>query len=148
MRVALVAAAAGLLAGCGGSEAGAEATREILLVSGRDEHGLVAQERVALAPEPEAAARPGDPTVAGGTLVRVVAARGEWTRVRSLEGPRAEGWVNDYHLRGVVHVCAAALPRSAQAEILSVGDGGIRVRTVEGARVAVVPRRTISELPC
>ena len=148
MRLALLVVVAGLLGGCGGSEGPPEPRREILLVSGRDDHGLVAQERVTLAAEPDATAGPEDATVADGTLVRVVATRGEWTHVRSLEGPRAEGWVNDYYLRGVVHVCARALPRSTQAELLSLGVRGVRVRTVQGARVVIVPRRSISELPC
>ena len=149
MRPALLAVAAALLAGCGGGgEDAGVPQREILLVSGRDDHGLLAQDRVTLVSAPGAAAQSGDPNVGDGTLVRVVAARGEWLRVRSLEGPRAEGWVNDYYLRGVVHVCAPRLPRSAQARILSLGVRGVQVRTVEGARVATVPRQSLSELPC
>lgn len=146
LSTALVAAA--LLAGCGGGDGVGEPKREILLVSGRDDHGLLAQERVALTAEPDAEARPQDATVADGTFVRVVETRGEWLRVRSLEGPRAEGWVNDYYLRGTVHVCAPALPRSAQAQVISLGVRGVRVRTVEGGRVADVPRESLTELPC
>jgi SH3-like domain-containing protein len=137
-----------VLSGCGGGDAGGAPERELLLVSGRDDHGLLAQERVTLTREPGAEAGSQDATVADGTLVRVVATRGEWARVRSLEGPRAEGWVNDYHLRGTVHVCAPELPRSAQAQILSLGVRGVQVRTIEGARVATVPRESLSELPC
>ena len=135
-----------MLSGCGGGGAGGVPERELVLVSGRDDHGLLVQERVTLAAEPEG--EPEQASVGDGTLVRVVETRGEWLRVRTVEGRRAEGWVNDYYLRGTVHVCAPGLPRSAQAEILSVGPRGVRVRTVEGARVADVPRASVSELPC
>ncbi len=143
--LSLVAAA--LLAGCGGS-GGDGSEREILLVSGRDDHGLLAQRVVPLTREPDMEGGPSDPTVADGTLVRVVATRGEWARVKTLEGPRAEGWVNDYYLRGTVHVCAPTLPRSTQAEILALDFGRARVRTLTDPRVVVVPRDSLSELPC
>lgn len=143
-HLSLVAAA--LLAGCGGS--GGEASeREILLVSGRDDHGLLAQRVVPLTREPDTEGG-ASATVADGTLVRVVATRGEWARVKTLEGPRAEGWVNDFYLRGTVHVCTPTLPRSTQAEILALDFGRARVRTLTDPRVVVVPRESLSELPC
>lgn len=123
----------------------AAAQRELLLVSGRDDHGLVAESDVALAGRP-GGARTAE--VADGTLVRVLASRGEWTRVESVEGPRAAGWVNDFYLRGVLHACARGLPRSAQVELLGLAEGRVRVRTVEGAREALVPRAALFELPC
>jgi len=146
LSVALLAAA--LLAGCGGGE---EPSRQILVVSGRDDHGLLAQERVALSHAPDGSGSAdghGPHEVADGTLVRVVESRNEWIHVETLEGPRTDGWVNDYYLRGVVHVCADGVPRSAQAEIVSVGDDGVRERTLISPHEAVVPSAAISELPC
>lgn len=140
--------AAALLAGCGGGD---EPARQVLLLSGRDDHGLLVQKRVALLHAPDgAAAADGHSAheVREGTLVRVVETRGEWIRVATLEGPQVEGWVNDFYLRGTLHVCGGPVPRGAQAELLSVGDRGVRVRTLLDEREAVVPRAALSELPC
>lgn len=144
LPLALLAAAT--LAGCGGGGSGGSVERELLLLSGRDDHGLVAERVVALTHEPEG--RGHAHAVAAGTLVRVLAARGEWLHVETLEGPRVDGWVNDYYLRGVLHVCAAGIPRSAQAELLAFDGRHLRVRTLDGAHEANVPRDAIFELAC
>lgn len=137
-------AAAALLSGCGAGEE--PPRRGLLLLSGRDDHGLVAEPLVALSHEP--GGRGHAHAVRDGTLVRVVATRGEWAYVRTLEGARVDGWVNDYYLRGVVHACAPGLPRSAQVELLAFQGERVRVRTVETPRDAVVPRAALSEVPC
>jgi len=163
----VVVAAVVLLAGCGSDDDAApppEPKRTILLVSGRDEHGLLAEPTVALSAEPEGAPRH---RVRDGTLVRVVESRGEWIHVSALEGPRAAGWINDYYLRGTVHLLAPdpacpvpaaaqaggtpskSLPASAQAELLAVrgvqGKQWVRVRTVGAAKEAWVSRAAISQ---
>jgi hypothetical protein len=162
--VALAAAAAG----CGGSEKPKSAPapqRPVVLVSGRDDHGLLARRSIALLDEPE-----GRPVsrVADGTLAAVTGSRGEWLRVRALEGPRAGGWVDDFYLRGTAHVvptggsCAVRayaragagrsrpLPASAQVELLGVerAEGGawVHVRALAPARDAWVPRAAVREL--
>jgi hypothetical protein len=142
-----VLAAAVLLAGCGGGE---KPARQILLVSGRDDHGLLVQDRVELSHDPGVVAshEHGTHDVPDGALVRVLETRGEWIRVATLEGPRREGWLNDYYLRGTVHVCGGPVPRGAQAELLSVSKDGVRIRTLVGAHEASVPRGALSELPC
>lgn len=126
-----------LLAGCG-SNGAAEAERAVLLVSGRDDHGLLVQEQVGLSQwiggEPEA-------HVPDGTLVGVQATRDEWIQVRALEGRRASGWVNDYYLRGT------AFARNDQVELLEVNGSRVRVRSLETKRVAWVRREEVSELP-
>lgn len=145
-----------LLPACGGGEQGG---RAVLLVSGRDDHGELVQETVSLsaAPGGRAAAK-----VAAGSLVAVVETRAEWIRVRTLRGG-ATGWVNDYFLRGVVHLVApvrgcpvrsrdgGAYAPNAQVELLGYERRGVelwvRARSVEGGREGWVPARTVSELP-
>ncbi len=134
-------------AGCGGEDEATkpEPPRPILLVSGRDEHGLVVEAEIVLSERPDGpvAARLKD-----GTLVRVTDTRGEWLRVRTLEGAVREGWINDYYLRGTVHLdCGSPLGPSAQVELLEVDLGRVRVRSLEGGRVAWVDRATLSERP-
>jgi SH3-like domain-containing protein len=155
-----------LAGGCGGAGDEPEPPRPVVILSGKDDHGLVAQAAVALAAEPD-----GAPVakVADGTLVSVVAERGEWLRVRTLEGGEAEGWVNDYYLRGTAHLvperagcrvparpslfrpAQASYAASAQVELLEVtvaGDGTwVRVRDLAGGRDAWVARPRVAELP-
>lgn len=69
----------------------------VVLLSGRDDHGLLAEREVALVGAPGATRAVTQ--VADGTLVRVLDERGEWLRVQSLLQPQAVGWVNDYYLR-------------------------------------------------
>lgn len=151
-----------VLSGCGGDQQKLE--RTTLLVSGRDEHGLLAQRTVGLLGEPDGARVA---SVQDGTLVHVVEVRGEWLRVRALEGASVEGWVNDYYLRGTVHVatprgCAARAARApggtpdrsltpnVQAELLAVatreGRAWVQVRTLVEPDVAWVERRAVHEL--
>lgn len=164
-RVAALGAAAFLVSGCGDSPGAPKLERTTLLVSGRDDHGLLAQPSVELRRSPDG---PVAASLLDGTLVRVLEARGEWLRVRALEGARSDGWVNDYYLRGTVHVvapngCAAAasgapgarptraLARNVQAELLGVAIRGgrtwVRVRTLVSRTAAWVDRRAVRELP-
>lgn len=146
-RLPVVLALTLACAACGGGEQAAkpEPPRPILLVSGRDDHGLLVEPEVALSERPDgpAAARLKD-----GTLVRVVDTSGEWLKVRTLEGAARAGWINDYYLRGTVHLdCGSPLGPSAQVELLDVDLGRVRVRSLEGGRVAWVDRTTLSERP-
>jgi hypothetical protein len=142
---ALVLAAAAL-AGCGGGSAGTAPERHVLLVSGRDDHGLVVQRTVGLSDwlggEPSA-------QVPDGTLVRVESTHGEWIEVQALERTSARGWVTDYYLRGTAHVTRAigSLPRNAQVELLELRNGRIRVRSTQTSDVVWVERRFVAELP-
>ena len=133
-------------AGCGGGEAAKpEPERPILLVSGRDDHGLLVEKTVGVSAEPGGRA---DKHLRDGTLVRVVALHGEWLRVRALEGSARTGWLNDYYLRGTVHLdCSSPLGPSAQVELLDVDLARVRVRSLRDGRVAWVQRKAVSELP-
>ncbi|HEX9994627.1 MAG TPA: hypothetical protein VGB14_16980 [Acidimicrobiales bacterium] len=135
--------------GCGGDDggnAGAGAAepapaRRVLIVSGRDDHGLLAEPAVALVTAPDATAPTG--SVPDGTLVEVVATRGEWAKVRALEGAPAEGWVNDFYLRGTAHVACT----NEQVELLAVDDDRVQVRPAAGGPSEWVDRDAVSELP-
>ncbi|MDQ3823241.1 MAG: GW dipeptide domain-containing protein [Actinomycetota bacterium] len=164
-RALVVLAVAIVGAGCGGRAPESRPERPIVLVSGRDDHGLLAEPRVGLSQNPEGPPRV---WVRDGTLVAVVGSRGEWLRVRATEG-RAAGWVNDYYLRGTVHLVApdpdcpvpawerpawrqsGAFPASAQVELLEVrrtgGQTWVLVRSLEDRRVGWVQRPAVSELP-
>lgn len=148
--------------------AAAAPPRPVLLVSGKDDHGLPAQAHVALTADPVFGAR-ATTEVDDGTLVRVLEARGEWHRVAPLERTGQSGWIHDFSLRGSVHVRALdgcrvplspapgvpgddGLPDSAQAEMLGAarrrGALWIRIRGLAGARPAGWVRRDVlDELP-
>ncbi|HEX6499411.1 MAG TPA: SH3 domain-containing protein [Micromonosporaceae bacterium] len=127
----------------------------LVLVSGRDDHGLLATPQVVLRD------RPGDGAPVGrvpdGTLARVVATRGTWLEVRTAEGPSVDGWVDDFYLRGVVHLvgpaptCAVtldgrSLPAGEQAVVLDLRGGRARVRVARTGRTGWVDRASVQEL--
>lgn len=144
-RLSVALALAVASAACGGETAAPEVQRSILLVSGRDDHGLLVEKMVGLSAEPGGRVTE---RLRDGTLVRVVGLRGDWLRVRSLEGRARTGWVNDYYLRGTVHLdCRNPLGPSAQVELLDVHLARVRVRSVRDGRVAWVQRTAVSELP-
>ncbi|HEV2250544.1 MAG TPA: hypothetical protein VGT60_08560 [Candidatus Limnocylindria bacterium] len=94
-RVLLLVAALGLVAGgCGGSPPGA-----VVLVSGRDDHGLVYRAAVGLQRSSDDATVVG--SVPDGTFARVVDRRAEWLRIRSVGTDPQEGWINTFYLRDV-----------------------------------------------
>ena len=140
-----------LLMGFGKEKKPVSVQRPIVLVSGRDDHGLLVQKTVGLS-----RFAGGEPTtrIPDGTLVRVEATRGEWLQVRALERTSARGWVNDYYLRGTAHLAGGArgrrvgsFPFAAQVEIVAVKAGRVRVRSLDGTQETWVPRPTVTELP-
>lgn len=140
-RPAVVALVA-LAAGCAG-DAGAPAPppeRQVLIVSGRDDHGLLADPLVGLHREPDG---PLADRVPDGTLVAVVETDGEWIHVRALEGDPAEGWVNDFYLRGT----AVLECTNEQVELLAVDGGRVQVQPAGGGPARWVDRHAVGELP-
>lgn len=124
IRALLLAAALGLVAGsCGGGASG-----PIVLVSGRDDHGLVYRAAVGLQRSPTDTAFSG--SVPDATFARVIEQRGEWSKVRSIGTDPQEGWINDFYLRGV----AVGLQPPRQVTLL---DAALRDGTV---MVLVRPR--------
>lgn len=125
IRALLLAAALGLVAGgCGGGPSAGP----VVLVSGRDDHGLVYRAAVGLAAAPGETSYP--VSVPDGTFARVVETRGEWKRVQAV-GRDAAGWVNDYYLRTV----AVGLEPPRQVVFLDAmvreGVVSVRVRPVD-----------------
>jgi hypothetical protein len=74
------------------------AAGNIVMVSGRDDHGLLQDSRIKLqrAPDDETAVG----FAANGSFARVVEQRGEWLKVQLVEDATGLGWVNDFYLRG------------------------------------------------
>lgn len=72
-------------------------TGPVVLVSGRDDHGLPALLAVPLYQAPD------DATVVArvpdGLLARVLEQRGTWLKVQPFQLPGAIGWVDDFYLR-------------------------------------------------
>lgn len=159
---ALLLALAGTVAAGGGRSVSARPAPaptgdgRLVLVSGRDDHGLLATERVTLRDRPAA-----DATAAGqvpdGTLAHVEEVRGTWLRVRTVEGPTAQGWVDDFFLRGGVHLvgpppgCAVpfaggTLPEGEQAVVVDLRDGRARVRVNRTGVTDWVDRAAVREI--
>ncbi len=75
----------------------------IVMISGRDDHGLLADPLVPLLNTPdsqrlqEASAIVAN--VRSGSLAQVLEERGSWLRVQVLGSSDVTGWVNDYYLR-------------------------------------------------
>lgn len=133
------------------------ATERLVLVSGKDDHGLVAEPLVTLTRR--IGAGPVTGSVPDGTLAEVTGTRGEWLHVTTAEGPTRTGWVNDYYLRGTVHIggppphcrsraAGRLLPAGEQAMVLDLRGSSARVRTVrEPHTEGWVPRKHLAELP-
>ena len=127
------------------------ADNRLVLVSGRDDHGMVSLEQVPVYDAVEGRRVVG--RIADGTLARVVETDGQWQRVTTVEGPATGGWVDDFHLRGEARLvgpapsCRARLAptgpvttgpvttRRGSPEV--VGGTLVVVRRVRGDRVLV-----------
>jgi hypothetical protein len=119
IRAVLLAAAFGLVAGsCGG----APGNGQIVLVSGRDDHGLVSQAAVGLAREPGERTYPA--SLPDGTFARVLERRSEWLKIRAIGGDQA-GWVNEFYLRDAA--VGLTPPRQVRFLDASVRDGAVLV---------------------
>jgi hypothetical protein len=170
VRLGSALAASAVLVGVGvhglGGSTGAPATPgtapvveepRLVLVSGRDDHGMVVADQVRLYDEPE-----GDRTVSSvhdGTLAEVLSVDGQWLQVRTVEGPPAIGWVDDFSLRGQARLVGPA--PSCRTEVDGEQrDGGtlVVVRELRQGRVWVetvsppvvkgwAPREDLQELP-
>lgn len=144
-----------------GAGAGDDADGAIVLVSGRDDHGLVVADELPLHASPDGAQVA---TVAGDTLVRVHETQGTWLPVSTLEGEPVEGWIDDFLARGELHVVlpgapACAVPTaegelqpSARVRVTDAhtsADGSLElgVVPVTGDREHHVERAWVRELP-
>lgn len=147
-------AAAGPSATASGGEA--RVASRLVLVSSRDDHGLVAAPGVALRESPTGRALPG--LVADGTLARVVAREGTWLDIRTLDGPAMSGWVDDFYLRGSLRLvgdspaCSVTLGGHVErggelVTALDVRAGQVLVRVDRDRATGWVARAVVRELP-
>ena len=153
---ALVAVTAAVTAvtACGTRPDGlGEGARRVVMVSGRDDHGLVASPNVALRSTPEGGDVVG--RLPDGTLARVREVRGTQVQV-SASG--VTGWVDDFALRGVlrlagplpgcrVRLAGKDLPAGTRVEVLSLNETTATVRLVDPPRtVGTVAVSNLGEL--
>ena len=138
---------------CGqAGEASLSPRRHVVLVSGRDDHGLLATPSVTLM------SRPGGHEVAGpvvdGTLAEVLAVRGTQVQIRAGD---VTGWVDDFSLRGELRLagppptCAVVvsgdrLPAGTRVEVLRLADQQAQVRVLDrSALPGWVPAADVTE---
>lgn len=153
--VAVVGLAAGLLGLVRAGEAGGD--RSIVLLSGRDDHGIAVRDTVPLhdAPDGEVVAE-----VPADALAEVHGQRPPWLRVTVLEGSPVTGWVDDFLVRGDLHMvdpdapaCAVTtdvgvLPPSARVRVVDIHESGmVGVHAAAGGPEHHVPRGLVRELP-
>jgi hypothetical protein len=160
--VALVATA-GLVAGCGpgrsfsGVDTGERPDGRLVLVSGRDDHGEPRSETVSVyesADEQEIAGR-----IPDGTLAHVSEIEGQMLQVVTAEGEQVTGWVDDFYLRGTLHLvgpgpdCRARLGGAVREAGLQVvvrgarGDQVLLEAVADPAARGWAPRELVQELP-
>jgi hypothetical protein len=99
----------------------------VVLVSGRDDHGLVTDPEVVLLGAPDGGKPAG--RIPDGHFARVIEVRGTWLHVKSLDGPTVDGWLDDFFLRD-----RAVLDGEEQVRLLDARSAGgtlqIYVRSV------------------
>ena len=153
------------VSGCGGAAAGddgghAGSTRpdgRLVLVSGRDDHGQLAQRTLPVYDGPGSRDRVG--RIADGTLAHVREIDGTWLHLVTAEGEAVEGWIDDFHLRGTLHLvgpppsCHTFLagrpaPLGLQVVVAGIRGGRVLVSSVAdpGLR-GWVDRGAVQELP-
>jgi hypothetical protein len=140
-RLAFLVAAAGLLAGgCAASTP----SQSIVMVSGRDDHGLLERPAIALQRSPT------DQTVVGsaqdGTFVRVVREEGSWLLIRTFVSPIGEGWVNDHDLRAVAVLDGRTRVRFRDARLRDDGVVEVLIVPVDGGAEVWVSGRRLREV--
>lgn len=107
----------------------------LVMVSGRDDHGLLATEEVAVHESVEGR-RTG--AIPDATLVSVLDREGQWLRVQTVEGRAVVGWVDDFRLRGELRLVGPA-PTCEAGMAGDLVEGGTLVTAwrVDGDRVLV-----------
>lgn len=138
----------------------------LVYVSGRDDHGALATDTVAVHGRPDGVEVG---ALADGTVARVADTRGTWLRIEPVDGS-AGGWVDDFWLRGRVHLvdpatpgCAVItaataggppryqLPASQQVEVLDAravdGRSWVAVRAEDDHDLSWVPQDLLSDVP-
>ncbi len=110
----------------------------VVLISGRDDHGLLAQPTLALLREP--AASRAVASVPDATFARVLDEQGEWLRVQAIDNPQHVGWVNDYYLRSR----ALWRERGVQVEFMDARVIGTQVEIAVRSHRSATPATWVS----
>jgi hypothetical protein len=151
--LAIALAAVPVSAGCGGPAASQHSDRAVVMISGRDDHGLVASQNVLLM------SAPGGGSVVGplpdGTLAEVRRVRGTEVEISAFG---VTGWVDDFEVRGDVRLagppptCEVRLagrryPAGTRVEVVNVSAGWATVHTLAGdSTTGQVPVSSLFEL--
>lgn len=155
MRAATPLVALALVAGCSAQAAPlATGTRHVVMLSGRDDHGLLESQNLPLT------GRPGSggvvALVASGTLADVLEVR--TTRLKVRAGGQT-GWIDGYYTLGelrlagpaprcTVHLGPTDLPAGTRVEVLAQHGDQVTVRLLDGTqRTGAVPRSQVADLP-
>ncbi|MFC8504439.1 hypothetical protein ACFUC1_18955 [Pedococcus sp. NPDC057267] len=137
------AAADGATVGAAGSTR--PATDRLVLVSGRDDHGLVELASVPLTDRAGGGAVVG--AVPDGTLARPTRVLGTQVEVTSLDGTGVTGWVDDYRLRGVLRAARAADPCAGDQVVATrVAGSRVLVHALDGSAPRWVARSALAEV--
>lgn len=101
----------------------------IVLVSGRDDHGLEVADELPLHGGPGGAPIG---TVPADTLAVVHETRGSWLRISAVEGtPRAVGWIDEFLVRGELHVVLPDAPACGVPTTVGGLQPSARVRVTD-----------------
>ena len=160
----VLVATAMLVAGCGtlGDAPDPDAAAErpdgrLVLVSGRDDHGERRYQSVSVYKTPSQQGVAG--SIPDGTLVHVRKIDGQMLEVVTAEGTPVTGWVDDFYLRGTLHLVGSAPPCRArlggsvreaglQVVVMGVRNEQVLLQSVaEPATRGWAPRALVQELP-
>lgn len=154
MRAATPLVALALVAGCSAQAAPlATGTRHVVMLSGRDDHGLLASQDLPLTSGPASGGVVG--LVASGTLADVLEVR--MTRLKVRAGDQT-GWIDAFHTLGelrlagpsplcTVRVGAASFPAGTRVEVLAQRGDQVTVRLLDvSRRTGAVPRSQVVDL--
>ena len=137
------AATDGAAAGAAGSTG--PATDRLVLVSGRDDHGLVELASVPLTDRAGGGSVVG--TVPDGTLARPTRVLGTQVEVTGLDGTGVTGWVDDYRLRGVLRAARAGDPCAGDQVVATrVAGSRVLVHALDGTGTRWVARTALGEV--
>ena len=133
----------------GATDVAAGSTRpaadRLVLVSGRDDHGLVELASVPLTDRAGGGAVVG--TVPDGTLARPTRVLGTQVKVTSLDGTGVTGWVDDYRLRGVLRAARAGVPCAGDQVVATrVAGARVLVHALDGSSPRWVARSALAEV--
>lgn len=139
VTILLAAALALVSGGCG-----LFASPSVAMVSGRDDHGMLQRAHIGLQASPTDTAVVG--TVSDGAFVKVTRREGPWAYV-TLVGGGADGWIEDFYLRGEAVHRGPTLRRVRFLDAEPAAGGAlVRVRYVDDGSVQWVPSSELMEV--